>query len=121
ARGRLSLSRSTYAPSIGPGAALLWSVLLWRNHPRRPKSRPFAPLTHGVTNGRCRPPDPFPLQRRRRRDQAPPRPGAANQRFYDDGVFHRVIPGFMAQGGDPTGTGTSGSKLPNLKAEFSSA
>jgi peptidylprolyl isomerase len=31
-----------------------------------------------------------------------------------------VIPGFMAQGGDPTGTGTSGSDLPNLKAEFSS-
>ena len=34
-------------------------------------------------------------------------------------MFHRVIPGFMAQGGDPTGTGTSGSDLPNLKAEFS--
>jgi len=34
-------------------------------------------------------------------------------------VFHRVIDGFMAQGGDPTGTGMSGSKLPDLKAEFS--
>ena len=34
-------------------------------------------------------------------------------------VFHRVIPGFMAQGGDPTGTGYHGSDLPNLKAEFS--
>ncbi len=43
----------------------------------------------------------------------------ANDGFYDGVVFHRVIDGFMAQGGDPTGTGMSGSKLPDLKAEFS--
>ena len=42
----------------------------------------------------------------------------ANEGFYDGVVFHRVIPGFMAQGGDPTGTGMGGSKLPDLKAEF---
>lgn len=39
--------------------------------------------------------------------------------FYDGTPFHRVIEGFMAQGGDPTGTGTGGSDLPNLPAEFS--
>ena len=39
--------------------------------------------------------------------------------FYDGLTFHRVIPGFMAQGGDPLGSGEGGSDLPDLKAEFS--
>ena len=43
----------------------------------------------------------------------------AEQGFYDGVVFHRVIPGFMAQTGDPTGTGMGGSDLPDLKSEFS--
>ena len=43
----------------------------------------------------------------------------ARDGFYDGVVFHRVIPGYMAQGGDPTGTGMGGSKQPDLKAEFS--
>jgi peptidylprolyl isomerase len=43
----------------------------------------------------------------------------AREGFYDGVVFHRVIPGFMAQGGDPSGTGMGGSKKPDLKAEFS--
>jgi peptidylprolyl isomerase len=41
------------------------------------------------------------------------------QKFYDGIVFHRVIDGFMAQTGDPTGTGMGGSKMPDIKAEFS--
>ena len=43
----------------------------------------------------------------------------ASEGFYDGVVFHRVISGFMAQGGDPTGTGGGGSEKPNLKSEFS--
>jgi len=45
----------------------------------------------------------------------------AREGFYDGVVFHRVIPGFMAQGGDPTGSGMGGSDKPNLPAEFSKA
>jgi peptidylprolyl isomerase len=42
----------------------------------------------------------------------------ASRGFYNDVVFHRVIDGFMAQTGDPTGTGMGGSELPDLPAEF---
>ncbi len=43
----------------------------------------------------------------------------ADEGFYDGIAFHRVIPGFMAQTGDPTGTGSGGSEEPDLAAEFS--
>ncbi len=45
----------------------------------------------------------------------------AKEKFFDGIVFHRVIDGFMAQSGDPSGTGTGGSMYPVLPAEFSSA
>jgi cyclophilin family peptidyl-prolyl cis-trans isomerase len=44
----------------------------------------------------------------------------SRQGFYNGLTFHRVIPDFMAQGGDPKGTGEGGSSLPDLKAEFTS-
>jgi peptidylprolyl isomerase len=60
-----------------------------------------------------------------RPDLAPKHVGRAKQLardgFYNGTVFHRVIDGFMAQGGDPTGTGTGGSNYPDLPAEFSNA
>lgn len=43
-----------------------------------------------------------------------------NEGFYNGVVFHRVIDGFMAQTGDPTGTGMGGSELPDVEAEFNS-
>ena len=42
----------------------------------------------------------------------------ASEGFYDGIIFHRVIDGFMAQTGDPTGTGMGGSDLPDIRAEF---
>ncbi len=72
-------------------------------------------LVFEITNGRIEielRPDLAPLHVARVKE-------LARRGFYDNTPFHRVIEGFMAQGGDPTGTGTGGSDLPDLPAEFS--
>lgn len=64
-----------------------------------------------------------PVVIRLRRDLAPNHVARitelAEEGFYDDVAFHRVIDGFMAQGGDPTGTGSGGSDKDDLRSEFS--
>jgi peptidylprolyl isomerase len=116
------------APSLDPGAALLWSRPHWRNPVPAPKSRSFRTfylesimadgdrLTFSLSSGGD-------VVIKLRPDLAPGHveriTELAKKGFYDGVVFHRVIPGFMAQGGDPTGRGTGGSDLPDLKAEFS--
>src|SRR3569833_2226309 len=70
-------------------------------------------LDTGVVTIRLRP-DLAPAHVERNKEQA-------REGFYDGVVIHRVLPGIMAQGGDPTGTGMGGSKKPNLPAEFSKA
>ena len=66
--------------------------------------------------------DTGPVTIRLRPDLAPGHVGRikelAREGFYDGVIFHRVIDGFMAQGGDPTGTGMGGSKKADLPAEF---
>ena len=75
-----------------------------------PQNTVFLDTTHGRVTIRLRP------------DLAPKHAekikALTKRGFYDGVVFHRVIEGFMAQTGDPTGTGTGGSDLPNIPAEF---
>jgi peptidylprolyl isomerase len=76
-----------------------------------PENTLYIDLTHGRVVVRLRP-DLAPQHVERIKQ-------LAREGFYDGTPFHRVIEGFMAQGGDPTGTGSGGSNLPNLPAEFS--
>jgi peptidylprolyl isomerase len=80
---------------------------------RNPENTIYMDLPHGRVVIELRP-DIAPSHVRRIKE-------LAREGFYDGVPFHRVIEGFMAQGGDPTGTGTGGSSKPDLKAEFSDA
>jgi cyclophilin family peptidyl-prolyl cis-trans isomerase len=77
-----------------------------------PENRLTLELSNGGTVVILLRPDVAPLHVERMR-------ALVKEGFYDGLTFHRVIPGFMAQGGDPQGTGEGGSKLPNVQAEFS--
>jgi peptidylprolyl isomerase len=97
------------APAVAP------AQLLTINPPAEIVADPNNQLTLDLSNGgrvviQLRP-DAAPLMVERIRT-------LANQGFYNGLTFHRVIPGFMAQGGDPKGDGTGGSPLPDVKAEF---
>ena len=95
--------------AVGAAAAVLPSVAFGQDAPD-PENTLFLDLKDGRVVIRMRP------------DLAPGHVARVKmlvrEHFYDGTVFHRVIDGFMAQGGDPTGTGGGGSKYGPLKAEF---
>lgn len=86
------------------------------NAPAEVAANPANRLTLSLSNGKS-------VVIQLRPDVAPQNVGRiqtlVRQGFYNGLLFHRVIPDFMAQGGDPKGNGTGGSTLPDLKAEFS--
>ena len=102
-RDLLALGLAAGASGLASGAALAAPRL-------DPQNTLYLDTTHGRVVIRLRP------------DLAPKTvaqiKALTKRKFYDGIVFHRVIAGFMAQTGDPTGTGTGGSDLPDLPAEF---
>ena len=96
------------------GLALALAVLLTPAAAQTPKATPDNTLVIELKSGK--------VLIQLRPDLAPKHVARVKeltkQGFYNGHSFHRVIPGFMAQTGDPTGSGTGGSKLPDLPAEF---
>jgi peptidylprolyl isomerase len=109
----VALSLVAAAPAADPAAAPAVSIVPPAAIAADPNNKLTLQLSNGGTVVILLRPDAAPNEVDRIRT-------LTRQGFYDGTIFHRVIPGFMAQGGDPTGTGEGGSKLPDLKAEFNS-
>ena len=101
------------APEPAAPAAPAPSIIPPPEVVNNPENRLTLQLSNGGTVVILMRPDIAPLHVERMRT-------LARNGFYDGLTFHRVIPGFMAQGGDPKGTGEGGSNLPDVKAEFGS-
>ena len=115
ARVLLSLSALTLVAAADPQPAATTSpsIVPPPEVASNPENRLTLELSNGGTVVILLRPDIAPLHVERMRT-------LARQGFYDGLTFHRVIPGYMAQSGDPTGTGEGGSTLPDVKAEFTS-
>jgi cyclophilin family peptidyl-prolyl cis-trans isomerase len=95
------------APAPAPGPSIMPSAQIVAN----PANHLFIDLSSGGTVEIVLRPDLAPNHIARIQQ-------LARSGFYNGLTFHRVVPGFMAQGGDPKGSGEGGSDLPDLKAEF---
>ena len=100
------------APAPAPKPAML-SIIAPQDVASDPSNRLTIELSSGGSVVVMLRPDAAPLHVERIKT-------LVRQGFYNGLTFHRVVPGFMAQGGDPKGTGQGGSELPDLKAEFNS-
>lgn len=107
------LAAAAFSPAAAKESAPTASLVVAQADQADKRDIVLLDTAHGRVTIRLRP-DLAPLHAERIRT-------LASKGFYDGVVFHRVIPGFMAQTGDPTGTGSGGSDLPDLPAEFSNA
>ena len=107
----IAIAFAAAAPAQQPGGTAVPSIAAPPEVAANPANRLMLDLSNGGTVVIQLRPDRAPNHVQRIQ-------ALARRGFYNGTMFHRVIPDFMAQGGDPTGTGEGGSELPDLKAEF---